>query len=696
MKERLKQFWFRLRGKDPDAVVVTFATGSVAQCRAMLAEVQQLIPDRRHFLVSDDLALDTPGVQRIGIAQARQILGRYRIGMAPVLFDGDPAHNALRRTAFLLAPTKILAYNSRLERHHLQPGCWLASLLFLRGVPLDRIWLRPRWLPWSTGDRTTVPDDPMVIEGRPPVRGKRRVGVLTPFAPYPLSHGGAVRLFYLLRSLSRKFDVYLFAFREQESPSELTPLLDFCSAIALVSKPRYRAPRWSTLLPPEVHEYESKPMRRLLERLRVERRIELVQVEFTQLARYPGDVLVEHDVTFDLYGQVHRNERTAASWWDWWRWRRFEEHAIRCFRQVVAMSEKDAQMLAVPHVRVIPNGVDIRRFQPAPEPPGAHLFFIGSFRHFPNLTAFRFFIDEVWPIVRSRLPHAVTTVVAGPDPDVHWRAATGMGLPQLQGVELLPFVADVRPLYERSNVVLVPTLVSAGTNVKVLEAMAMQRAIVSTSSGCGGIDVKSGEHVLIADGAAGFAAAIIRLLDEPALRRRLATAARRKVEELYDWGKLGEMQCSLVDQLLPDRILIREGTTIDLEAVRSIQREALPSSKWDAEHYLRHEFFVALLDGALVGFIVARNTAPDEREILNIAVTPQHRGKGIGERLLRRLLYSGKPGEVFLEVRESNTKAQALYQRIGFDVVGRRPNYYDDPPETAVIMRILPAAPLDR
>jgi ribosomal-protein-alanine acetyltransferase len=271
---------------------------------------------------------------------------------------------------------------------------------------------------------------------------------------------------------------------------------------------------------------------------------------------------------------------------------------------------------------------------------------------------------------------------------------TGTALPSAAGIELLAFVPDVRPLYERSNVVLVPTLVSAGTNVKVLEAMAMQRAIVSTTSGCGGIDVRDGEHLLIADGAEAFAAAILRLLGDAALRRRLALAARLKVEELYDWDKLGDMQCSLVEQLLPDRVLIREGSASDVEGVRAIQREALPSSKWDAEHYLRHEFYVALLDGVLAGFIVARNTAPDEREILNIAVTPAHRGKGIGERLLRRLLYSGRPGEVFLEVRESNIRAQELYRRIGFEVVGRRPNYYDDPPETAVIMRILPVSPL--
>src|SRR5262249_19226697 len=155
--------------------------------------------------------------------------------------------------------------------------------------------------------------------------------------------------------------------------------------------------------------------------------------------------------------------------------------------------------------------------------------FIGSFRHFPNVTAFRFLVERVWPLVRGRLTQATLTIVAGPDPELYYRGEW----PSDERIELRTLVADVRPLYERAMIVVVPTLVFAGTNVKVLEAMAMERAIVSTTSGCGGIDVKHNEHLLIADGAESFAAAIIELVESPQLRRRLAANARQLTEERY-------------------------------------------------------------------------------------------------------------------------------------------------------------------
>ncbi|MBS1827621.1 MAG: ribosomal protein S18-alanine N-acetyltransferase [Acidobacteria bacterium] len=677
MKKQLKSLLFRMLGKDPEAVVVSYATGPAEQVRRMVEEVRRMIPDRRHFLVGADLGI-------AGVTVVRDVeLGRYRIGMAAVYFDGDPVYGALRRAAFLRSPGKILAFNAQMETHHLQLRTWLASLLFWRGVPLDRIYLRPAWMGFLTHDRTTVPDDAVVIEGRAARRGHGRIGVLTPFSPYPLSHGGAVRLFALLREMSKEFDVFLFAFREHEKVEDLEPLREFCTSISLVTKPRYRQPRWCTLLPPEVGEYESAPMRRLVAGSRKQNHIDLFQVEFTQLARYAGDVLVEHDVTYDLYRQLYEKERTLSSWWDWWRWKRFEKAAIGRFRRIVAMSDKDAAMLGVTHTRVIPNGVDLTRFRPTSERHGCRLLFIGSFRHFPNVMAYRFVMEQVWPRLREVMPEITMTVVTGPDPHLFYPAARSE-----TGVELKAFVADVRPLYEEANIVLVPTLVSAGTNVKVLEAMAMERAIVSTTSGCGGIPVSNGEHVLIADGADAFRDAILRLASDYALRRRLAVQARALVEEHFDWGKLGAMQRELLAEILPDPITVRVGTLADVARVREIQLEALPGSRWDPDNYLQHEFYVGVYDGEIAGFLVARQTAPDEREILNVAVLESFRRLGIGERMLRRLLQNGPAGEVFLEVRLSNHEAQRVYERTGFQYAGIRKNYYEEPNEDAVIMKI--------
>jgi glycosyltransferase involved in cell wall biosynthesis len=312
----------------------------------------------------------------------------------------------------------------------------------------------------------------------------------------------------------------------------------------LVEKPRYREPRWSTLLPPEVHEFRSPAMFRAIAEERKAFGFERLQVEYTQLAAYGGDVLVEHDVTFDLFGQVLRRRRTLAAWWDYFRWRRFERRAVSRFPRVVVMSQKDREMLE-PHARsvVIGNGVDLARFRPEPERPGERLLFIGSFRHFPNVEAFRFFTDRVWPLLREQFPHMTLKVVCGADPLVYWRAFAGTPEPpQDPRIELLGFVADVRPLYVDANLVLVPTTVSAGTNVKVLEAMAMQRAVVSTTSGCAGLGLLHGHSVWVADAAEAFAAGVATLIGDPERRSQIALAAYAHARRNFDWPALGEKQ----------------------------------------------------------------------------------------------------------------------------------------------------------
>ncbi len=133
---------------------------------------------------------------------------------------------------------------------------------------------------------------------------RRRVAVVSPYFPYPLSHGGAVRIFHLLREMAETFDIFLFAFLDQETQEDFAPVLEHCARLILVKKARYREPRWSTLRPPEAHEFRSPAMLAALARVQKEYAIDAVQVEYTMLAPYAGDVLVEHDVTFDLYRQM--------------------------------------------------------------------------------------------------------------------------------------------------------------------------------------------------------------------------------------------------------------------------------------------------------------------------------------------------------------------------------------------------------
>jgi glycosyltransferase involved in cell wall biosynthesis len=518
----------------------------------MIEEIRALVPDREHYVVTVGPKPVPPGCKHIELdpnnlyLQLRYALNRKRIALAPVLFTDVP--HPLRVAAIFLVPTKILAYNKNLERHHLRPS--IASWLFLRGVPLDRIFLRPTWLcPWKK-DRTRVPDDAHIVSGRPLDPARPRLAILSPYFPYPLSHGGAVRIYHLLKEAAEEFDLFLFAFAKDPPSQEYAPLMEFCAKAIVLSPPHYREPRWSTLDPPETREFRSGPMRRILALIVEEYRIDLIQIEYTQLATYHGDILVEHDVTHDLYRQVFERSRSLSAWWNLLRWKRFEARAVRRFRRVVAMSEKDARLLGVPTARVIENGVDLARFQSEPEQPSQRLLFVGSFNHFPNVEAFRFFRDAVWPKLRTQCPEMTLTVVAGRNHALYWRQFTGETAPPSdERISVLDFVRDVHPLYVECNLVIVPTTVSAGTNLKVLEAMAMERAVVSTSCGCAGLGLEHGASVWIADDADSFAEAIARLLANPPERARLARTAKSIIEQ-FDWKQLGLKQRALYREIL--------------------------------------------------------------------------------------------------------------------------------------------------
>ena len=134
-------------------------------------------------------------------------------------------------------------------------------------------------------------------------------------------------------------------------------------------------------------------------------------------------------------------------------------------------------------------------------------------------------------------------------------------------------------------------------------------------------------------------------------------------------------------------INIRLATPADLPAIGRIQAASPQASQWPPQNYLAHRCTVAELENLVAGFLVSRGTGPGEREILNLAVDPPARRKGLAKALLAYELHHSR-GQWFLELRASNKKAINLYQSIGFKRVGTRNNYYSAPPESAIVMRI--------
>jgi glycosyltransferase involved in cell wall biosynthesis len=395
--------------------------------------------------------------------------------------------------------------------------------------------------------------------------GRLRVLVVSPYLPYPLSHGGAVRIYNLCRALADRVDFILATFREKDDYVHFDKLHEVFREVYVVDSDEKLSKDDS--LPRQVRGHVSRSMRALIERICRDRKIDLLQVEFTHLAEFRAAapevpaILVEHDLTFTLYRQLAEREQTTAARAEYERWHRFERHWLSRYDAVWTMSEDDnARALAegapADRTTVVANGVDIERFVPAGETEDEpEVFYVGSFRHLPNILGFERLRHEIMPGVWETFPRARLRVVAGPDPERYWREFMKRDLPAFDDrIQMHGFVEDLRPLYAKAAVVVTPLIVSAGTNIKVMEAMACRKAVVSTPVGCAGLGLRDGQDALIRKESPEFAGAILELLHDPERRRSIAEEARRTVERRFSWRAIADEAFSSYMQIAGARV----------------------------------------------------------------------------------------------------------------------------------------------
>lgn len=382
-----------------------------------------------------------------------------------------------------------------------------------------------------------------------------RLLVVTPYLAVPPDFGGASRIFHLTQRLSRHHELLTLSLigprddipRAEAALGRIVPVAAPATARMPPGSARRRAQLWSFLSPRSFqHRFYVHPaLQARLERLVATEGIDVVQLEFSQMGLYQvpagvPSVLDVHNVEHDVLRQAAAEGDLPRRLFNQVEFRKFRREEVAAWRRAttcVATSAADAAVVERATdrpVAVVPNGVDLERVPRTPldgtDP--AALVFVGAMRYRPNAEAARWFVEAILPEVRRALPEA-TLALVGADPPEEVRA-----LASVPGVTVTGTVPDIGPWLRGTGTVVVPLLAGGGTRLKILEAFAAGRPVVSTTVGAAGLEVRDGEHLLVADTPEAFARALARLAAEPALRQRLADAAFALVAARYQWSAI--------------------------------------------------------------------------------------------------------------------------------------------------------------
>jgi glycosyltransferase involved in cell wall biosynthesis len=398
-----------------------------------------------------------------------------------------------------------------------------------------------------------------------------RILILSPFVPYPPLDGGRIRVLELSKQLAEGHDVEILALASGRDDIEGARFLDG-DGISVQTVPHdthriragVRALRNRSSL--YLAMFSSRSFTKALTE-KLARSWDIVQCEYPYTAQYrdvastsrrtrgPLWVLDAHNVEYALAQSLLDLDRKPSLYRAYARreleLRRREELAIcRRMNHLLTVSETDRRLLAsaAPDVptTVIPNGVDPDRFRSRVDPASRTrqgAVFVGKMDYRPNVDAMGWFVGSILPVIKRAVPEFTFTIV-GRSPTSTVRRLTAHA-----GVRVVGDVEDVRPFLDGASAAVIPLRAGTGTRLKLLEALAMECPVVTTTVGCTGIALEHGRSALVADTEEAFASAVLQLLGNPGDRTRLAQEGRNLVESRYRWKSIGARLNALYAEL---------------------------------------------------------------------------------------------------------------------------------------------------
>lgn len=380
-----------------------------------------------------------------------------------------------------------------------------------------------------------------------------RILLVTPRLPYPPHRGDKLKIFNLIKQLSRGHQITLLSFiSSRKEVRDIDVLQKYCARVIPVLLHPARsvlncAFRLFSKTPFQVAYYASRRMHRAIAETLESADVDVMHIHLIRMVQYAVRVNSRIPRILDLTDagslylerflqQEKRILRRILLSEELSRLRLYERN-LEAFEMNLVCSQIDREVLLrhAPSARIelLFNGIDLDSFIPdktiRPDP--MRIVYTGNMRYFPNLDGAYYLIKEILPRIKSRAG-GVKTYIVGQDPPAGLRH---MANPD---VVVTGFVPDIREYYLRSTVAIAPVRFGAGTLNKVLEPMALGIPVVASSIAVEGLPVEDGRELLIADSPAEFAEAVVRLFHEPALGECLAKNAMALVRSSYGWGAI--------------------------------------------------------------------------------------------------------------------------------------------------------------
>jgi polysaccharide biosynthesis protein PslH len=385
----------------------------------------------------------------------------------------------------------------------------------------------------------------------------------------PPDTGGKIRSYNILRQLAHKHSVTFFSFYAAHANDQHPELNNiFHKAICLpldLPEPKSSGELFDygrylfSLNSYSVMKYCRPQVRRELHSLLRQEQFDVILCDFLFAApAIPWDfpcpkVLFTHNVEAMIWKRHYQVARNpfwkALSWREWKTMDRAEQRYLKRADHVLAVSETDRdhflKYLPPSKLTIVPTGVDVEFFQPLRdrEEPDS-LVFTGSMDWLPNEDGILYFIEQVLPRIREQIPE-VSLQVVGRKPSARLKELAA----REKNVRVTGWVEDIRPYLARSAVCIVPLRIGGGTRLKIFEAMAMAKAVVSTTIGAEGLPVRHGESIVLADDPQDFAQQTVELLRSPERRNQIGAAAHKMVTEKYSWAKVADGFAEILERV---------------------------------------------------------------------------------------------------------------------------------------------------